>query len=479
MATASFAFLGFALLAALIYNAHPSLFWRAAILLITNLCFLATFSHNPAAFIPLAVFLAAGFFGLRLMQRPHTRATCWIVVATIVTAFIWLKKYTLLPEETFLRFAYTTLGLSYIFFRVLHMIIDAHQQELSDPVTPLSYLNYTLNFTTLISGPIERYPDFIEQHLAPVRPPVTLAIMGRGAERIVTGFFKVNVMGLILWMAQAHAIDALSASQPLFGRAITGAVIAAAYPVYLYFNFSGYCDIVIGVAAFFRIVLPENFDRPFSTDNFLDFWNHWHMTLSRWLKTYVYNPLLLSLMRRFPSPRAVPTLGVTAFFVTFFLIGVWHGRTSEFLFYGLLLGAGVSINKLYQLQMAKRLGKKRFKALEAHWLYLAVCRGLNFTFFAFFLLWFWSNWSDLGRMAHKLRAPAQMLGWLLIFAGSAAILTAWQFVRKAAADITFDGDTFFLSRYFRTVWDTGLAFILIAIMTLLSTPAPDIVYKTF
>jgi D-alanyl-lipoteichoic acid acyltransferase DltB (MBOAT superfamily) len=396
-----------------------------------------------------------------------------------VIAFIWLKKYTFLPDATFLRFAYTTLGLSYIFFRVLHMIIDAHQQELSGPITPLSYLNYTLNFTTLISGPIQRYPEFIEQHLAPVRPPLTLIDMGRAAERIVTGFFKVNVMGLILSMTQARAIDALSASQPLFSRSITGAIIAAAYPVYLYFNFSGYCDIVIGVAAFFRIVRPENFDRPFSTDNFLDFWNHWHITLSRWLKTYVYNPLLLTLMRRFPSPRAVPALGVIAFFVTFFLIGVWHGRTSEFLFYGLLLGAGVSLNKLYQLQMTRRLGKKQFKALGTHGIYLAVCRGLNFTFFSFYLLWFWSNWSDLGRMAHKLQAPAQTLAWLLIFAGSAVILITSQLLRTAAQHISFDGRAFFLSRYFRTVWDTGLAFVLVTTMTLLSTPAPDIVYKTF
>ena len=359
------------------------------------------------------------------------------------------------------------------------MIVDAHQEELKDRVTLLAYLNYTLNFTTLVSGPIQRYPEFLEQHLPAVRPPLTIVEMGRGLERIVIGFFKVNVVALVLSVVQGHAIDALSGAQPLLARAVTGAVIAATYPVYLYFNFSGYCDIVIGVAAFFRIVLPENFDRPFSTDNFLDFWNHWHITLSKWLKAYVYNPLLLSLMRRFPSPEAVPALGVFAFFVTFFLIGVWHGRTSEFVFYGFLLGAGVSINKLYQIQTSKRLGKKRFKALAGNWFYVAMCRGLNFSFFAFYLLWFWSNWGDIGRMAAKLGRPAEALGWAMIFGGSAVILTAWQVLREGAGRITFDGEAFFLSRYFRTVWDTGLAFVLVAIMTLLSTPAPDIVYKTF
>jgi hypothetical protein len=82
-------------------------------------------------------------------------------------------------------------------------------------------------------------------------------------------------------------------------------------------------------------------------------------------------------------------------------------------------------------------------------------------------------------MAAKLGRPAEALGWAMIFGGSAVILTAWQVLREGAGRITFDGEAFFLSRYFRTVWDTGLAFVLVAIMTLLSTPAPDIVYKTF
>jgi D-alanyl-lipoteichoic acid acyltransferase DltB (MBOAT superfamily) len=479
MTIASFMFLGFALVAVLVYNAHPSRMWRGGVLLLANLVFLATFSRNPMAFLPLAAFLACGYLSVRLMLRKHREASFVVIVCGMVLAFVWLKKYTFLPDATFLRTAYTTLGLSYIFFRVLHMIIDAHQDELKDRVTLLAYLNYTLNFTTLVSGPIQRYPEFIEQHMPVERPPLSIVDMGNGFERVVLGFFKVNVVALVLSMVQNHAIDVLSASQPLWSRAVTGAVIAATYPVYLYFNFSGYCDIVIGVAAFLRIKLPENFDRPFSTDNFLDFWNHWHLTLSRWLKTYVYNPLLLSMMRRWPSPQMVPALGVFAFFVTFFLIGVWHGRTSEFVFYGFLLGAGVSLNKLYQIQMAKRLGRKRFKALGTNFFYVMGCRGLNFTFFAFYLLWFWSNWGDIGRMAQKLHGPAMAAVWLLIFGGSAVILTAWQYVRGAAQRITFDGDAFFLSRYFRTVWDTGLAFVLIAIMTLLNTPAPDIVYKAF
>jgi alginate O-acetyltransferase complex protein AlgI len=479
MIIASFSFLAFVFVVIVGYNAHPSLMWRRWVLFVANIIFLSTFSHRLVAFLPLAAFLVFGYFSVRLVARLHSKAAYITIVVGILVIFFWLKKYTFLPNATFLRFTYTTLGLSYIFFRVLHMIIDTHQGSLKDKVSPLSYLNYTLNFTTLVSGPIQDYPDFIEQHLPLVRPPLHLAEMGRGFERIVVGFFKVNVVALVLSMVQHYAINALSLTQPLGTRAWTGAIIVASYPAYLYYNFSGYTDIVIGVAAFLRIVLPENFDRPFATRNFLEFWNHWHMTLSGWLKKYVYTPLVMSLMQRFPSRNAELAIGVMAFFVTFFLIGVWHGQTSEFLFYGVLLGAGVSLNKLYQVLMARRLGKKAYKALANHWLYQSLCRGLNFTFFSFSLLWFWSSWKDLSILKDAIGPLAQMLGWVLIFGGSTIALALWELIRAKVLMFRWRDESFVLSRYFRTVWDTGLVFVLLGVMELLSTPAPDIVYKAF
>jgi D-alanyl-lipoteichoic acid acyltransferase DltB (MBOAT superfamily) len=479
MAIASFQFLAFCLIVAILYNAHAGARWRSGALLVANLGFLATFSHSVLAFVPLALFLVAGYLGIRLMQQRHRKASYIVYLVGLLLAFVWLKKYTFLPAASFLPFAYVTVGLSYMFFRVLHMLMDAHQDALHADVTPLAYMNYLLNFTTLVSGPIQRYPDFLQQHQSPVRPQLTLVDIGQGTERIVLGFFKVNVVGLLLSMLQAHAINLLTSQQPALAPSVTGALIAASYPVYLYFNFSGYCDIVIGVARFLRIVLPENFDRPFSTDNFLDFWNHWHITLSTWLRSYLYNPMLLALMRRFPSPALVPFLGVLAFFVTFFLIGVWHGRTSEFLCYGVLLGAGVSINKLYQIQMARFLGKKPYKAMCSSFVYQSVCRGLNFTFFAFYLLWFWSTWKDLAHFEAVLGAAGVASVWALIFLASTVVLAFWQLVHRTATRILWSGQPVYRSRYVRTVWDTGLAFVLVAVMALLNTPAPDIVYKAF
>lgn len=479
MTIASFTFLSFSLIVVLIYNANPGVGWRKIILLLANLAFLSTFSHDFVSFLPLAGFLAAAYLSVKVTERnPGRNVFAGIVVGTTI-AFFWLKKYTFLPDVTFLRFTYTTLGLSYIFFRAMHLIIDSQGNAVREKVDLISYLNYTLNFTTLVSGPIQRYDDFIKQHVAPERPRITIMDIGYNLERVLIGIFKVNVFGLIFSMIHSQAIAALSPTQAIGMRALTGAVIAASYTIYLYYNFSGYTDIVIGIAGFLRITLPENFNRPFSADNFLDFWNRWHMTLSRWLKTYIYNPLVKTLMRRFPSTRIEPFLGVAAFFATFFLIGLWHGRTSEFAFFGLLTGAGVSGNKLFQIEMSKAMGKKGYKALSERTAYKSLCRGLTFTFFTFTLLWFWSSWVELGRFGSALGLAGQLIAWLAIFVTSTVALAAWEWIRAAALNISWAGAPVVASRYVRTVWDTGLVFVGVAVMELMSTPAPDIVYKTF
>jgi hypothetical protein len=97
---------------------------------------------------------------------------------------------------------------------------------------------------------------------------------------------------------------------------------------------------------------PQNFNAPFSSFNFIDFWSRWHMSLTFWLRDYVYTPLVKLLMQT-NLPRSYdPYLGVTAYFIVFFLIGIWHGSTVIFAVYGLVLALGVSINKLYQTLMA-------------------------------------------------------------------------------------------------------------------------------
>jgi D-alanyl-lipoteichoic acid acyltransferase DltB (MBOAT superfamily) len=474
----SFSLLLFAFIAAIIYNLRSSVGWRQAALMAANLCFLATFSLDPLAWLPFAGFVGFAYVGIRLAQA-GVRSAFWPFLAGTIAAFIWLKKYTFLPSSSFLHISYVVIGLSYIFFRVLHLMIDIRGGLVREPIGLVSYLNYVLNFTALVSGPIQRFPDFAATHLRLPRPPLDLFMIGEAVQRVIVGFFKVTVLSQGLSILQERAINLASREQPLALNACTAAVIAASYPIYLYCNFSGYMDVVIGLARFFRFDLPENFNRPFSAHNFIDFWNRWHITLSSWLKVYVYNPLLIALMRRAPSAALAPWWGILAYFVTFFLIGIWHGQTSEFAAYGVVLGLGVSLNKLFQVATAKILGRERNRSLQANPFYNALSRGLTFAWFAFCLVFFWSNWKQMGEILQKLNPAAFAVSWLVIFAGATVVLAAYEAMRGWAVSPERPGIARVSSRYARVVYCTVLVFVSLVVLALGNLPAPKIVYKAF
>jgi D-alanyl-lipoteichoic acid acyltransferase DltB (MBOAT superfamily) len=251
------------------------------------------------------------------------------------------------------------------------------------------------------------------------------------------------------------------------------------YPVYLFLNFSGYTDFVIGVARLFGIILPENFDRPFSSESFIEFWSRWHISLSAWLKAYVYTPLVIALMRRFPSPRVEPLLGVLSYFVTFFLVGVWHGQTPEFVFFGLLQGGGVAMNKLYQIACETSLGPKAYRRLRANPLYRGLACGLTFTWFAFSLLWFWSSWPEIARMASQIGWPGLIVLWLGVIVAAGLVIKAGQLIRRWAYSVSIAGAPVLSSRYLRTVTASVMVVVLVIVSVALNAPAPEIVYKAF
>jgi len=478
MDSAAFLFVAFGLAVALVSNFSRSRVWRSIVLMLASIAFLGLLAHNPIVFMPLAGFLLLGYAGLILIERGWSRSMVWGIVAVIL-AYVWLKKYTFLPEATFLHHPYFTLGLSYIFFRVLHLLIEMGDRDEKRHVGLGAYLLYTLNFTTLISGPIQRFDEFARDQFA--SEPIALGprVIGLQLERIVRGFFKVNVLAMLFHMVQEDALAQMSQPLPLSLKLYAAFRLVIVYPLFLYSNFSGYIDIVIALARLMRVRLPENFNRPFAASSVMDFWNQWHITLSTWFKTYVYNPLLIALMRRISSLALQPLLGVFCFFVTFFLVGIWHGRTSEFVIFGLLTGGGISINKLWQLGLTSAMGRKRYKALANNLVYVAFGRGLNFIWFAFTLFWFWGNWKQIDRIFSAL-GVVQWLGvWLTGGLFVTVVLAFWEWLRTALLSIETAEGPVLTSRYALVVYASALGLASFVMTVLLNQPAPDIVYKAF
>jgi len=474
----SFEFLGFAALVAIVLAISTKSTWRRLVFAIANVAFVLTFTHDPLALAPFAGFLALGYASVKLVESRKRRTAFITLVVAIVLAFCWLKRYTFIPSATFLPYAYFTVGLSYMFFRVLHVVIDTHSEMFPEPIGPLAYLSYTLSFPSLVSGPIQLYSDYrrteSEQPAA-----LGLADMGSASERIIAGLFKVVVLSPILLNLHQRTVANLSPSLALDYRAGLGALAIALFPIYLYINFSGYTDFVIGAARFMRLVLPENFNQPFRAASFLDFWSRWHMTLSGWLKRYVYTSVAMSLIRRFSAPSAEPYIGVFAYFVTFFLVGLWHGQTSMFIVYGVLQGLGVSANKLFSILMIARLGRKPYRALCARPVYAAFSRGLTFTYFAVTLLWFWSSAQSLSLFARTLGMPAILAAIALVVVGSSLILSALYRCEEMIGSSRVVQFARFDSLYYRVAWTTVLLVLVVSVTAILNAPAPHIVYKAF
>jgi alginate O-acetyltransferase complex protein AlgI len=473
MIVPSWEFLGFVLIGAAIFNLARNTRANQFILLAVNILFLASFAASPVLYLPFAGFVLFGFGVLVLLQsgRRAYLAT-WILLTLLL--FCWLKKYSVVPQAFVLHWRYVTIGLSYIFFRVMSLVIDAGQGSLKEPVGFIDYLNYTLNFTCITAGPIQRYQDY-------KAPPVPLSVfvVGESARHIILGLFKVQIVSGALYLLLQRATNPATITAAFDNRLEHAAAEAAVYPVYLYFNFSGYTDFVIGCALLFGLVLPENFNRPFVSCNFIEFWSRWHMSLSGWLKTYVYNPLLMFLMRRVTVAALEPFLAVFAFFVTFFLVGAWHGQTSEFLFFGLLQGGGVSVNKLYQIAMGMILGRRSYKALGANPVYAAICRGVTFTWFGFTLIWFWSNWGDMGLTANRLGVAPIILGILVVIGVATCVLQGGIWLAAAVGRLAVRNTAIIDSRYFLVACATAMTVALLAVTVILNAPAPEIVYKAF
>ena len=131
------------------------------------------------------------------------------------------------------------------------------------------------------------------------------------------------------------------------------------YPIYLYFNFAGYCDIVIAASRFFGMKLPENFNRPWLARNVIEFWTRWHITLGLWIRDYLFMPMYKPAVERWP--KRAPSLAWIFYFLAFVVAGAWHGGTANFLVYGALQGLGASATKIYENAIIAARGRKGLK----------------------------------------------------------------------------------------------------------------------
>jgi len=395
----SFRFLALVAVGLLLFHSFRSLTWRRLVLLVLNVTFIASFANSPLDLFPLAAFLMLGYLFILVAHSQKSRMNFVAGIFLLLLAFVYLKRYSLFDFLQFWENPYVVVGLSFIFFRVVQIFVDTHQGALVERISALEMFNYCCNFLTFVSGPIQRFQDYREQEKQLASINITDRTAYLAFSRITNGVMKLALISTAFeWLFEWMKIHSGEASY--LWATYAGAGLS--YFLQLFYNFSGYMDIVVGIGFLFGFKLPENFDSPLDSENFLDFWSRWHITLSEWFKLYLFNPIVKALTRRWMRMGLVPYFGVFAYFVTFFLMGMWHGTTFMFMIYGLFLGLGMAINKFYEIEMRALLGKARFKKLRGKFLYRIFSKSLTLTYFAIALTALWMKWDTftyvLGRL---------------------------------------------------------------------------------
>ena len=363
MSPDSLSFLVPLLVVAAVFFYLPGLRWRQGLFAVCNGAFLYLLLPNRSSWAALVLFLASGYGMARLLNKWPNRMLLWTYLVILVGAFAVLRQYelvmALLPTSVLVR-AVSIVGVSYMLFRQIQFIVDTMQGQV-EHLSVWNYLNYQVNLFTLLAGPIQRYQEFQQQWdvLAPVlkdghavRAAYLRLLIGvikmTALAPVFLGLYKNSARVLLTAGSSGADLQRGMAVEHFFG-------ILYFFPLYLYLNFSGYCDIVIAGARFVGVRLPENFDRPYLSRNIIDYWTRWHRTLGFWIRDYLFFPLYRAIATH--RPEQAESLAFLCYFVAFFVAGVWHGPEANFVLYGLFQGVGVSVAKLWERHLLKRRGR--------------------------------------------------------------------------------------------------------------------------
>jgi D-alanyl-lipoteichoic acid acyltransferase DltB (MBOAT superfamily) len=327
---------------ALYYAAASHRVARQTVVVVASLAF---YGWWDVRFVPLlagltlANWLIAQWFGARRAQ--------WIPVFGVVLnlAVLGLFKYADFFRGTFYALLGESfhpwqlilpLGISFFVFQKISYLIDLRRGD-RHVYGFLDFCMFVTFFPQLIAGPIVRHNEIIQQFGLDPRRPEMWENLSRGFMLFVIGVAKKVVLADTLAMV----------ADPLFGKALTTSLSAVeawvatgAYTLQIYFDFSGYSDMAIGLALMFGLRLPFNFNAPYRAVSIRDFWRRWHMTLSRFLRDYLYIPL--------GGNRCGAVRQAVNVVATMLLGGLWHGANWTFVVWGGLHGAALAVNHVWQ-----------------------------------------------------------------------------------------------------------------------------------
>ena len=318
--------------------------YKNIILFISSLFFYAW--GEPTYIILMLVSISVGyFFALGMNRFSKYRKIIFILSLVITLGFLFVFKYTnffitnlnaLLHVSIPLAKISLPIGISFYTFQIVSYLIDVYRNEVQEQKSFLHLATYISLFPQLIAGPIVRYKDVA---LELEHRTHSFDKVYEGIRRFMLGLGKkiliANTMG-------AFVVSATSLSDKSI---LLYWMLAIAIGFQIYFDFSGYSDMAIGLGKIFGFHFMENFNYPFIADSITDFWRRWHISLGSWFRDYVYIPL--------GGSRCSKARGLFNIFVVWFLTGFWHGAEWNFILWGLFFWMVLMFEKRFLLSSLK------------------------------------------------------------------------------------------------------------------------------
>lgn len=348
------------------------------------------------------------------------------------------------------------LGISFFTFQQLTYLVDAYRGKAKDYAF-FHYTTFVTFFPQLIAGPIVHHDEMMPQFEKKDGPKTGFdENFAVGISIFIVGCFKKVIIADQLALLATPVFEASEVGAVTFLSAWMGAL---AYTFQLYFDFSGYSDMAVGIARMFGIVLPVNFNSPYKSKSIIDFWRRWHITLSRFLRDYIYIPLGGN--RRGKARRYFNLM------LTMLIGGLWHGAGWTFVFWGFLHGVYLVINQLWN-DLMKRTGglNTRFSGILA-WMITFLAVVLGWVFFraetfssAINLIAGMTSWRDV-EIPKSLfpfgQSLATSLNIKLLKTGGVEFAYGWMTIAAAGAIAIFGRNIMDLFRNYKPVmgfdWD--------------------------
>ncbi|MBQ5749528.1 MAG: D-alanyl-lipoteichoic acid biosynthesis protein DltB, partial [Oscillospiraceae bacterium] len=257
-------------------------------------------------------------------------------------------------------------------FRALQILLEIYDGYI-EKLNLLDFSHFLLFFPSVSSGPVDRYRRFCDDVRQTPDKTAYREQMTIGVWKLMQGLLYNFVFGQLiwhLWLAPLTAHGFLPTLSYMYG-----------YTLYMFFNFAGYSRMAIGTAYLLGVRLPENFDRPFASVDMKDFWAKWHISLSTWLRDYLYTRFCMAALKGkwFKNRRTGSYVG---YFITMITMGLWHGITVPYLVYGTYHGILMSANDVLDTKW------KAFKKLKKQPIARALMMFVTFHLFSFGLLIF-------------------------------------------------------------------------------------------